>query len=111
MAPAIFMNKCLACHSTATAATFGGFDMTAPGWDKALIGMGPKDDAPATSMCKGMMQTYLKAGVQPAAGLFIDKISGSTPPCGGKMPQVGSLNATEVMCIKDWASGIVAAGP
>jgi hypothetical protein len=27
------------------------------------------------------------------------------------MPQVGTLTATEVTCIKDWASGIVAAGP
>jgi hypothetical protein len=73
--------------------------------------MGPKDTAPDTNKCKGMMQIYLKPGMQPAAGLFIDKISGSTPPCGGKMPMIGSLSAMELMCIKDWASGVVAAGP
>jgi hypothetical protein len=111
MAPAILTAKCTNCHSTAAAPTFGGFDMTAPGWEKALIGMGPKDTAPDSNKCKGMMQVYLKAGVQPAAGLFIDKITLSTPPCGVKMPMIGVLSATEITCIKDWASGIVAAGP
>ena len=111
MAPMIFMTKCQACHSIAGAPMFGGFDMETAGWEKKLIGMGPKSDGPPSAMCKDMMQIYLKPGVQPAAGLFIDKISGSTPPCGVKMPQVGTLTAAEVKCIKDWASGVVAAGP
>jgi hypothetical protein len=109
MAPMIFMGKCLACHSTATKAAFGGFDMEVAGWEKKMIGMGPAADAPDSNKCKGMNQTYLKAGMQPASGLFLDKLR--TPPCGGKMPMIGTLSATELTCIQQWADGVVAAGP
>jgi hypothetical protein len=112
MAPMIFTaHGCTGCHGGTGIMTLGaGFDMEKAGWEMALVGMGPKTDAPANNMCKGMNQMYLKAATQPAEGLFLAKLKAG-PPCGVQMPQVGQkMTATEVMCIQAWANSIVAGG-
>jgi hypothetical protein len=101
---------CLACHSTAAAATNGGFDMEATDWDKRLVGMSTPANAPGTSLCKGKNLVFLEANTQPARGLFLDKIRLAMPPCGVQMPRLlPKLSAQDTACIEAWANGIVAA--
>lgn len=99
------------CHLAANAASVGGgFDMTTSGWEKRLVGNGPSDSAPSTNMCKGKGLVYLKAGIQPATGLFIDKLK-PNPPCGVQMPQLlAPLAQTEIDCVQMWANNVVAGG-
>jgi hypothetical protein len=102
----IFMNKCLACHSTGNAPMFGGFDMEKAGWAEAMVGGLIPDNAPATNLCKGKGFVFLERGTLPARGLFIDKLQ-PAPPCGARMPQIGMLTPTELICIENWANGVV----
>ncbi len=98
------------CHLASSAPAFGGFDMTTAGWEKKLIGSGPPDSAPSSNMCKGKGFIYLKKDVQPAAGLFMDKLK-ANPPCGVQMPQLlMPLTAGEIDCVQSWANSIVAGG-
>ena len=61
-------------------------------------------------MCKGKNLVYLKAGVQPAQGLFLDKLK-PNPPCGVIMPMTPPvLTSTEIDCVQKWANSIVAGG-
>jgi hypothetical protein len=104
------LGACLACHSTATAATNGGFDMEVAGWEKKLVGVSTPADAPSTSLCRGKNLVFLEAKTQPARGLFLDKIRLAMPPCGVQMPRLlPKLNAGDTACIEAWANGIVAA--
>ena len=106
------LGACLACHSTASAATNGGFDMEIAGWEKKLVGMTTPANAPATSLCRGKNLVFLEAKTQPARGLFLDKIRLATPPCGVQMPRLlPKLSAGDTACIEAWANGIVAAAP
>jgi hypothetical protein len=95
------------CHSANAPAA--GFDMTAPGWEKAMVGKMPPGGGPmnATSMCAGMNRTYLVAGSQPATGLFLDKIR-PNPPCGARMPNLPLLELTtaEIACVQEWANAL-----
>jgi len=53
-------------------------------------------------MCTGM--TLLVANSNPAKGVFVDKITMSTPPCGSSMP-LGSLpSAADQACLTSWAT-------
>jgi hypothetical protein len=99
---------CLACHSTATAATNGGFDMEVAGWEKKLVGASTPADAPGTSVCRGKNLVYVEPKTQPARGLFLDKLRLATPPCGVQMPTLlPKLNPADTACIEAWANGIV----
>src|SRR5258708_38501407 len=98
------------CHLASSAPAFGGFDMTTAGWEKKLIGSGPPDSAPSSNMCKGKGFIYLKKDLQPAAGLFMDKLK-ANPPCGVQMPQLlAPLTAGEIDFVQSWANSIVAGG-
>ena len=105
----IFQNKCVACHSTAAAPTFGGFDMEKPGWAQAMIGGTIPNNAPPSNKCAAQGFVFLERGTMPARGLFLDKFK-PVPPCGVRMPQIGTVSAAEVSCIQDWANNIVAGG-
>jgi hypothetical protein len=111
-----------ACHDATGAAA--NFDMVTAGWQNSLVAKAPPGGSPsntaaldskcsATSTPPVQGQVYLKAGVQPAAGLFIEKLRGSgtsLPPCGAHMPNLGqALTDTEFACVQSWANGIVAA--
>jgi hypothetical protein len=99
------------CHTTAGSTAFGGFDMQTAGWEKKLVGgMPPAQTMANMNKCGGMNLVYLKAGMQPAQGLFIDKLK-PNPPCGVQMPQnLAALSDSEVTCIQNWANNIVAGG-
>jgi hypothetical protein len=109
----IFKNRSCStvCHTTLAAPGYGGFDMTLPGWEKKLVGMGPPDNAPDTNKCKGKGLVYLKKDIQPADGLFMQKLR-ANPPCGVQMPMTVSppLPASEMDCVQKWANSIVAGG-
>ncbi len=99
------------CHTVAGASAFGGFDMVTAGWEKKLIGgMPPAQTMANMNKCGGMNLVYLKTGLQPAQGLFIDKLK-PNPPCGVQMPQaLQPLTDTEMTCVQNWANNIVAGG-
>jgi hypothetical protein len=56
------------------------------------------------SACGGM--TYLVPGSNPATGLLIDKLT--YPTCGEMMPNLGAWNATNTMCVLQWATSVTA---
>jgi hypothetical protein len=101
-----------ACHDGQGSAA--GFDMQTAGWETKLVGKvsaggGTGDLA---SKCGGMGLVYLKAGVQPAQGLFMDKLTKAPPACGVQMPNLPPLlNATEQACVQKWANALVANTP
>jgi hypothetical protein len=101
---------CMACHTTSLAdASGGGFDMQKVGWEKNLIGQSTPADAPVTALCKGKNLVLLEANVEPAKGLFLDKVSQSMPPCGDRMPKLlDPLSASQVACVQAWANSVVA---
>jgi hypothetical protein len=100
------------CHAAAASSVFGGFDMTTTGWQKKLVGeMPPAQTAANMNKCGGMGLVYLKAGMQPAQGLFLDKLTMATPPCGVQMPMSAApLSADELACVQKWANNIVGGG-
>ena len=94
-----------ACHDNAGAAA--GLDLTTAGWQNMLVGHAPSATAGAQglrSMCAGMNLVYLKAGSNPAAGLFIDKLNPSTAaPCGAHMPNLPPmLTAAQFACVQSY---------
>jgi hypothetical protein len=99
------------CHKAENAVSNGGgFDMTTPGWERKLIGNGPPDSAPKSNLCKGKNLVYLEPGMQPAVGLFIQKVK-PNPPCGVQMPMLlEPLSSGDVACIQMWANNVVAGG-
>ena len=103
---------CLVCHATAAAvSTGGGFDMEKAGWEKNLVGHSTPATAPATALCKGRNLVWLKPDIEPAKGLFLDKLSQPMPACGVQMPNLlPKLNATDMACVQNWANNIVAGG-
>jgi hypothetical protein len=81
-------------------------------WQTRLVGVSPKGGGANPSLC-GAGGPYLVAGVQPATGLFLDKVKpDTTPACGVLMPQIGpKLSADEFGCVQSWANALVMAGP
>jgi hypothetical protein len=92
-----------------------GFDMQTAGWETHLVGKVPMSITPAPAngdtMCAGMNKVYLMAGSNPAAGLFIDKISKKKPGCGMPMPNLPGVELTpdQIACVQTWANALVAA--
>jgi hypothetical protein len=106
-AMAIFTAKGCAqsgCHDAA--GTSAGFRMAPAGWEQALVGGNPT----SAGSCMGYGSPYLKPGVQPATGLFLDKLKGVAGLCGNRMPLVGTpLVQTEIDCVQQFANGLVTA--
>jgi hypothetical protein len=99
------------CHDNAGSAA--GLDLTSVGWQTKLVGKSPSTAVGAATtktMCAGPGDNYvyLKAGSNPAEGLFIDKIKpGATAPCGVHMPNFGvELSATQFACIQSYLTTI-----
>ena len=99
-----------ACHDAN--GTAANFDMVSDGWQTRLVGVNPKGAGLNPSMCAAN-GPYLVAGMQPATGLFLDKLRPNTmPACGVLMPQVGAkLDAADFECVQSWANALVMAGP
>jgi hypothetical protein len=106
------------CHDSL--GTAANFNMATAGWETRLVGRAPPGGSAVKgtydSMCSPIStpavlgQVYLKAGSNPAAGLFLDKLMGNPPACGAHMPNLGeALSTAELACVQDWANGLVAA--
>jgi hypothetical protein len=88
--------------------TAGGLDLTVDAnIGSRLLGVMPEStDQGDGSKCVGNSTAYLKAGSNPASGLFIDKFSMTHPPCGDQMPESAPfpLTATQQTCLIQWAT-------
>ena len=98
------------CHDAN--GTAANFDMGSADWQTRLVGVSPKGGGANPSLC-GAGGPYLVAGVQPATGMFLDKVKPDTmPACGVLMPQIGpKLSADDFACVQSWANALVMAGP
>lgn len=76
------------CHDEASTA----LDLVSPGVTGRLV-----DQSSATELCEG--RVFIDSSG--AASLLIDKLQPS-PPCGSRMPLVGTLSAAQRSCLKDW---------
>jgi hypothetical protein len=95
----IFMNQCVSCHNSVSPTA--GLDLQSANIPVRLVGVATG----AGSACPG--GTLLVANVNPASGVFIDKITNDPPTCGGSvMPFGQKMNATDIACLTTWANGI-----
>jgi hypothetical protein len=99
-----------ACHDAN--GTAANFEMKSSDWQTRLVGVNPMGAGLNPSMCAAN-GPYLVPGVQPATGLFLDKVKpNTTPACGVLMPQVGPrLTDEEFACVQSWADALVRAAP
>jgi hypothetical protein len=60
-------------------------------------------------MCFPSQVPYLVPGSAPATGLLLDKLFDDAPPCGARMPLIGSpLTNAEQDCLQRWANALTA---
>ncbi len=102
---AIFASQCKSCHAAVGAAA--GLDLESANPEMRLVGKMTIADA-SGGQCENM--TLINAGVSPATGVFIDKITMNPPPCGSSMPFGTLLQPADQACLKSWAA-IVATAP
>jgi hypothetical protein len=95
---AIFAGQCASCHTASSPQA--NLDLSSPNPESRLVG---KMAATTNGgMCGGM--TLINANTNPATGVFVDKVTMMTPPCGFSMP-FGSLpSAADQACLKSWAT-------
>ena len=81
------------------------FDMTTTGWQNKLVGGNPKTGGNGVqSVCVGK-GPYIIKGSSTGDGLFIQKISDATPPCGAQMPFVMTAATTDdIACFRKWTT-------
>jgi hypothetical protein len=95
------------CHD-ATASAAGSLSL-----DKAATlaaNLIDKKATAASSQCKAYPDPYLKKGVTPAMGLFLEKLK-MTPACGASMPFAKPvLPQTDIDCLTMWATANAGAG-
>jgi hypothetical protein len=94
------------CHTAGTTTTGGGLDLTASGLVARLLNKGPSTNINAGAACTTAGKPYLVPNSSPATGLLLDKMSQSTTTCGTVMPQIGSVNGTQMDCLKQWATAV-----
>ena len=111
-APIFRAKLCYAAGCHDANGTAANFEMVSDGWQTRLVGVNPQGAGLNPSVCAAN-GPYLVAGMQPATGLFLDKLkTDTTPPCGVVMPQVGTkLDAPDFECVQSWANALVMAGP
>ena len=101
----ILASKCVPCHATGGGSA--NLDLQSPNIGARLVG---KMGGPATTggLCSTMV--LLNAGSNPATGVFMDKITMATPPCGSLMPFGGPmLPQDQITCLQNWATGLTTA--
>ena len=100
----IFADQCAGCHGTGTSGS-AGLDLTSPNPETRMLGkMGGTTN---TGVCSTM--TLLVKGSVPATGVFVDKITMMTPPCGTSMPYGSLPNGPDTACLISWANRVAAA--
>jgi hypothetical protein len=101
---ALMVAKCgmPGCHSANVPQA--ALDLASAGVISRLLGQ-PGSPA-ANPQCADNTKALLVDGSTTGDGFLIDKLI-SPPPCGTIMPQLpGPLNATELQCMKDWATAV-----
>jgi len=91
------------CHDSMGSGA--NFDMTTTGWQNKLVGGNPKTGTAAVaSVCVGK-GPYIIKGSPTGDGLFIQKISDATPPCGAQMPFVmTAATSDDIACFRKWTT-------
>jgi hypothetical protein len=98
------LQQCTSCHNPTSQASFANLDLMSDGVAARLVGVAAT--TMGTGMCSGR-GNLLNRGTLPAAGIFIDKITGHQT-CGGSMPFGGGLlPAADQGCLQAWANGLV----
>jgi len=96
---AIFAGQCASCHAAASPAS--GLDLASPNPESRMVGKMAASMANG-GMCSGM--TLINANTNPATGVFVDKVTMMTPPCGFSMPYGSLPSAADQACLKSWAT-------
>lgn len=97
---AVLAQQCAGCHAAGSGSA--GLDLASPNPESRLVGK--MTSTMNGGVCGNM--TLINAGVTPATGVFIDKITKATPPCGMSMPYGTLPNSTDMACLVNWANGI-----
>jgi hypothetical protein len=101
---ALMVTKCgqPGCHSST--APQAALDLASPGVISRLLGQ--PGNPTANPSCADNTKQLLVTGSSSGDGFLIDKLI-SPVPCGTIMPQIpGPLSATELQCMKDWATAV-----
>lgn len=98
---AVLSQQCASCHAAGSGSA--ALDLTSPNPETRLVGK--MTSTMNGGVCGNM--TLINRGVSPATGVFIDKITMMTPPCGMSMPYGSLPNATDTACLVSWANSIV----
>ena len=108
-APAVvFKPTCgvLLCHEPTNMAANAGLDFSKTTGLVAML-LGKTSKGTGGSACGSETKPYLQAGSNPAAGLLIDKLFATPPPCGASMPYGGTpLTGSDAACVKSWALAV-----
>jgi hypothetical protein len=98
--PMILTSKCAfaGCHAATNGAA--GLDLASADVPSRLVDHDTGTETGAACMGKKL----LNANTNPATGVLVEKLT--TPTCGGPMPAIGSLTATEKTCLLDWANSL-----
>jgi len=98
----ILANKCAFAGCHAASASAAGLDLASADVRSRLVDHDTGGDSNTGAACMG--KKLLNANTTPATGVLVEKLT--TPTCGGPMPAVGSLTATEKTCLLDWANSL-----
>jgi hypothetical protein len=97
---AVLAQQCAGCHAAGSGSA--GLDLASPNPETRLVGK--MTSTTNGGLCGNM--TLINAGVTPATGVFIDKITMATPPCGASMPYGSLPNTADTACLVSWANSI-----
>lgn len=100
-----------ACVTVIIASSCGAVGCHAAGMDQVDLvsdGMTDRlvDHASTTDLCKD--QVFIATDGEPS--LMLTKLE-ATPPCGSRMPLVGTLTDTQRTCLTDWVVSLGGAAP
>jgi hypothetical protein len=96
----------LLCHEPTNMPANAGLDFSKTTGLVAML-LGKTSKGTGGSACGSNTTPYLQAGSNPAAGLLIDKLFATPPPCGASMPYGGTpLSGSEAACVKSWAVAV-----
>lgn len=99
----VFAAKCSqpGCH--ASSASAAGLDLESPGFAARLLNKTP--DPSMSVSCGTSTEPFLRPQSNPATGLLLDKLNAS-PPCGIRMPEIGTLTQSDITCLNAWATAV-----
>ncbi len=91
----IFAPSCALSNCHAGSKPGGGLDLTGPDVAARLV-----------DVTAGTCDVLRVAPGSPSTSFLYQKVTSPKPSCGDRMPIVGSLNAEQTGCIRDWIAGL-----